>query len=146
MLTVRAMVLDDLGAVGEIECHTLTPWSSASLRQELQVQKGLCLVAEAIEQGVVGWCACRRIWPEAELLRITVALRERKKGVGIALLQHLIRDLQEQNCTALFLEVRVQNKPALRFYYKQGFCKVGLRRGYYSGPQDDAIILKKDIC
>ena len=136
----------DLTAVGEIERDTLTPWSLASLVQELDVRQGLCFVAEASAQRIVGWCACRRIWPEAELVKIAVGERERRKGVGSVLLQHLTGDLQRQSFTALFLEVRAQNKSALCLYNSHGFYKIGMRRAYYSDPQDDALILRKDIC
>jgi ribosomal-protein-alanine acetyltransferase len=139
------MGLDDLGVVGEIERYTLTPWSSASLRQELAVQHGSCFVAEASDQRIVGWCAYRRVWPEAELLKIAVAEQERQKGVGSVLLHHLLGSLQEQRVTILFLEVRAHNRAALSFYNSHGFCKVGVRRAYYCDPQDDALILRKDI-
>ncbi len=139
----------DLGAVGEIERHTLTPWSSASLRQELEVRQGLCLVAEVAEvadQRIVGWCACRTIWPEAELLKLAVAERERRKGIGSAVLQQLVGTLQGQGFTTLYLEVRARNKLAIRLYNSHGFSKVGMRRAYYSDPNDDAVILRRDIC
>jgi len=146
LVTVRAMGPEDLGAVREIERDTLTPWSLASLLQELEVRQGLCFVAEASDQRIVGWCACRRIWPEAELLKIAVAKRERRKGVGSVLLQHLTKDLQRRSFTALFLEVRAQNTSALCLYTSHGFYEVGMRRAYYSDPQDNALILRKDIC
>jgi [ribosomal protein S18]-alanine N-acetyltransferase len=145
-MVVRAMGPEDLDAVEEIERHTLTPWSAASLRQELAVKGGLCFVAEAAERRIVGWCACRRIWPEAELLKIAVAEQERKKGFGTALLQCLIGELQGQGFTVLFLEVRGRNKAALSFYDRHDFLAVGRRRAYYSDPQDDALLLRKDIC
>ncbi len=136
---------EDLGAVGAIECHTLTPWSLASLAQELEIRQGLYCIAEAADREVVGWCACRLISPEAELLKIAVVEQERKKGVGSALLQHLIGDLQRQSVTALFLEVRAKNETAMRFYNSHGFYKVGMRRAYYTDPNDDALVLRKDI-
>jgi ribosomal-protein-alanine N-acetyltransferase len=145
-MLVRAMGPEDLDAVEEIECQTLTPWSLTSLRQELTVQDGLCFVAEDAERSIVGWCACRRIWPEAELLKIAVAQQERKKGFGTALLRCLVGDLQWQGFTVLFLEVRGRNKAALGFYDRHGFLAVGMRRAYYSDPQDDALMLRKNIC
>ncbi len=135
----------DLQDVGEIESQTLTPWSSASLLQELQVVKGVRSVAETDDQRVVGWYACRLIWPEAELLKIAVTKNKRGQGVGTALLRYLLADLQRQSFTALFLEVRSRNKPALAFYNRHCFKQVGRRRGYYSDPQDDALLLRKDI-
>lgn len=136
----------DLGAVFEIERTTLTPWSLASLRQELAVQESRCFVAEGDDQQVVGWCACRKVWPEAELLKIAVVEQERRKGIGNVLLQQLLAYLQEQSFKTLFLEVRSQNRSAIAFYNSHGFYKVGLRRAYYSEPQDDALILRQDIC
>jgi ribosomal-protein-alanine N-acetyltransferase len=145
-MIVRPMEPEDLEAVGEIECQTLTAWSPASLRQELAVRQGLCFVAEATNRSIVGWCACRRVWPEAELLKIAVAQQERRKGFGTVLLQYLVGDLQQQGFNALFLEVRSGNKAARSFYDRHGFCAVGTRPSYYSDPQDDALLLRKDIC
>lgn len=136
----------DLDAVGEIECSTLTPWSLSSLRQELAVRQGRCFVALDECQRVVGWCGCRLVWPEAELLKIAVGEHERKKGRGGVLLQHLLADLQRQSFTVLFLEVRAQNKPAIDLYDSHGFYRVGVRRAYYSDPADDALLLRRDIC
>lgn len=140
------MVAADLGAVSEIERTTLTPWSLDSLRQELAVREGRCFVALDTGQRIVGWYACRRVCPEAELLKITVVEQERKQGIGSILLQHLLADLQGQSFKALYLEVRAQNKPAIALYNSHGFYKVGMRRAYYSEPQDDALLLRKDIC
>jgi ribosomal-protein-alanine acetyltransferase len=140
------MRLEDLAAVGEIEGETPSPWSLFSLRRELAVLQELRFVAEASDLRILGWYCCRRIWPEAELLKIAVTEKQRKKGIGGILLEHLIGDLQGQRITALFLEVRGQNKGALSFYRRHGFCQVGIRPGYYSDPKDDALLLKRDIC
>jgi len=134
----------DLRAVEEIEDCTLSGWSLPSLQRELAVPQGLCLVAEEA-QLVKGWCACRRIWPEAELLRIAVAEQQRKKGVGSLLLHNLCGDLRQQRYSSLFLEVRSQNQAALGFYRRHGFQRVGVRRRYYTEPYDDALLLKLEI-
>lgn len=135
----------DLGAVYEIEHETPSPWSLASLKQELQVGRGRQFVAESSDRRILGWCACRLLWPEAELLKIAVTAGERKKGVGTSLLQHLIGELQGQSYSGLFLEVRANNEPALSFYERHGFLRVGVRSRYYSEPVDDALILKRDV-
>jgi ribosomal-protein-alanine N-acetyltransferase len=136
---------EDLGAVYEIERETPSPWSLVSLEQELQVRRGRQFVAESSDRQILGWCACRLLWPEAELLKIAVTTGERKKGVGTSLLQHVIGELQGQSYSGLFLEVRANNKPALSFYERHGFLRVGIRSHYYSDPVDDALILKRDL-
>jgi ribosomal-protein-alanine N-acetyltransferase len=42
------------------------------------------------------------------------------------------------------LEVRVSNKTAQNLYHKYGFREAGLRRGYYSDNQEDALIMWTD--
>ena len=135
----------DLKAVEDMELHSLTPWSFSSLRQELDFPQGLCLVALTAEGGVSGWCACRRIWPEAELLKIAVIEQRRKRGIGSSLLQHLIENLRHDDFATLFLEVRSQNTAAVSFYHRHGWYQIGVRYGYYVEPKDDALILRKDI-
>lgn len=136
---------EDLDAVAGIENETYSPWSLDSLAQELQVRQGRQLVAESRDLRILGWCGCRQVWPEAELLKIAVTTGERKKGVGTALLACLIGELQNQAYRSLFLEVRAQNQPALTFYKRHGFMQVGLRSRYYSEPTDDALILQRDL-
>lgn len=135
----------DLDAVAGIENETWSPWSLASLGREFQVRQGRQLVAESRDLRILGWCACRQVWPEAELLKIAVTTGERKKGVGTALLARLLGELQNQAYTSLFLEVRAQNQPALTFYKRHGFLQVGRRSRYYSEPTDDALILRRDL-
>jgi ribosomal-protein-alanine N-acetyltransferase len=41
------------------------------------------------------------------------------------------------------LEVRASNRAALALYEGLGYQQVGLRRGYYEKPREDALILQK---
>ena len=135
----------DLAAVAEIENESLSPWSISAIEQELQAQLGRQFIAESPDLGVVGWCACRKVWPEAELLKIAVKLNQREKGIGASLLRHLIEELRVQQFRDLFLEVRSKNQSALAFYKRHEFLQTGLRSQYYSDPVDDAMILKRDL-
>jgi ribosomal-protein-alanine N-acetyltransferase len=47
----------------------------------------------------------------------------------------------------LFLEVAVDNAPAIGLYRAFGFTEEGRRRGYYQGPNGavDALILGRDV-
>jgi ribosomal-protein-alanine acetyltransferase len=136
---------EDLAAVAGIEEENQSPWSLLSLGRELEAGQGTCLVAEASGVGIIGWCCYRTIWPEVELLKIAVSEKQRKKGIGSILLAHLLHDLQRQNYSTLFLEVRAGNTGARSFYQRHGFYQVGMRPNYYSDPPDDALILKRDI-
>ena len=139
------MLETDITAVSALEKESLSPWSLESLAQELATPEAVQYVARAPDAHIVGWCACRVIWPEAELLKIAVKLKCRKGGIGGLLLQHLFETLQKRNVTSLFLEVRSNNQAALSFYKKHGFLHVGARPGYYTDPPDSAMILKKNL-
>ena len=135
----------DLGAVAVIERETLSSWSARSLAEELQIPRTIQCVAESPEGEILGWYACREVWPEGELLKIAVKKLNRERGIGRFLLEHLFWELQKRKITCLFLEVRSGNHTALRFYEKNGFLHVGTRPGYYTDPPDSAMILKKDL-
>lgn len=139
------MIEADLTEVAAIEEENFSPWSAVSLRRELAMRQAIQYVAEVPNRHLVGWCACRVIWPEAELLKIAVRQEFRKSGIGGLLLRHLFDALQKRNITGLFLEVRANNSVALDFYEKHGFCHVGTRPGYYTDPPDSAMILEKNF-
>lgn len=141
------MVAADLDEVAAIERENLSPWSVGSLALELAIRRAIQFVAVTEMPGaqILGWCACRVIYPEGELLKIAVRKKNRESGVGHFLLEHLCHELKKRTVTSLFLEVRSKNRTALRFYEKHGFLTVGTRPGYYTDPPDIAMILKKSL-
>jgi ribosomal-protein-alanine N-acetyltransferase len=143
LYAIRSMRPTDLTAVAALERDTLSPWSITSLEREMGVSKAILLVAEKSDGEVVGWCGCRVIWPEAELMKIAVKLDCRASGVAGGLFEDLFARLQGRNVTSLFLEVRSENRAALSLYKKNGFSQVGIRPRYYVEPDDGALILRK---
>jgi ribosomal-protein-alanine N-acetyltransferase len=135
----------DLAGVAAIENESFSPWSEALLAQELEVSASIQLVAESSGHQLAGWCACRVICPEAELLKIAVKKKNRERGIGRFLLEYLFGELQKRNVTSLFLEVRSNNRTAFNFYERHGFFCVGSRPGYYVDPPDSAMILRKNL-
>ncbi|WP_169309011.1 ribosomal protein S18-alanine N-acetyltransferase [Desulforhopalus sp. IMCC35007] len=138
--------------VERIEQQTFSPWSQSSLIEELHQDRGVVFVAEEAADlcisgidRILGWCACRFCVPEAELLKIAVHTRARRQGLAIHLLKHLEQFLVSKGVDTLFLEVRSQNQSALNLYVKSGFLQVGKRSGYYSNPEDNALIYRKKI-
>ena len=139
------MVATDIAGVAAIENESPSPWAAKSLQEELAVPQGIQLVAESAAGQILGWCACRVISPEGELLKIAVGKKHRECGVGHRLLEHLCSELKHRKVTSLFLEVRSNNRTAIRFYKNHGFLNVGTRPGYYTDPPDLAIILHKRL-
>ena len=136
------MATEDVEAVADLEKQVFSPWNKSLIESELDYASSFALVAEA-SGGLAGWCCCRHVHAEAELLKMTVAEKWRRRCVATRLLQTLERKLQEINVARLYLEVRSKNFPAVAFYNQAGFTVSGRRINYYIQPSDDALILQK---
>jgi len=87
----------------------------------------------------VGYVLVRAIASEAEILHIEVDQRFRKRGLGTLLLAKLLRECEVDTVN---LEVRVSNNGAQALYRKLGFVVTGCRKGYYSRPKEDAVLMQ----
>ena len=83
------------------------------------------------------------ILDEAEVHRIAVAPSMRGRGYGQVLLEDFLDRVQSAGVVTVLLEVRAGNAPAIGLYQKNGFAGIGVRKGYYQNPKEDAQILQK---
>lgn len=126
----------------ERECFS-DPWSENSLAGELTNPLSTWLVAMDGEL-LAGYIGSQAVLGEADMMNLAVAPEYRRRGVGEALTAALVKALQARQVTALTLEVRVSNAPAIALYEKMGFAQVGRRPRYYEKPREDALILRKE--
>ena len=64
--------------------------------------------------------------------------------MGGRILELLEKIASEHNMTALSLEVRESNLPAISLYLKYGFIKNGLRKRYYK-DNENAVLMMKNL-
>ena len=140
-LQIRQYKSDDISAISEIEQLSFKdPFPSYFLSQLADANPVTFLVA-VINDKIVGYAVIDK-WPDQEhLVSIAVIPASRKKGVGQALLDHLIERL---HTGSLKLEVRRSNKAALDLYRKNGFVQTGIAHSYYTDGED-AILMEKVI-
>lgn len=81
---------------------------------------------------------------EAHVMNIAVREDNRQKGLGTKLLQFLVELAKKKEKKCITLEVREDNKPAIKLYEKLNFEIVGKRRRYYDNSVD-AIIMTKSF-
>ena len=82
---------------------------------------------------------------EIEILTILTHPNARGQGKAKALLTHLIQYAKENNVSQIFLEVNIENKPAISLYETMGFIKTGVRKNYYKmkdGSYKDALLYR----
>lgn len=136
------MTAADIEAVCRIEKNEFPdPWDNASVSEELGKDYSRYLVYDECG-AVLGYAGLWCLYETAELVRI--AVREKRKGIGGALMAALIDTAAEAGCERITLEVRADNTPARELYKKYGFKETSARRGYY-GNGVDAIIMEKTL-
>ncbi|MEO0025659.1 MAG: ribosomal protein S18-alanine N-acetyltransferase [candidate division WOR-3 bacterium] len=139
MISIRRMEEGDLDQVLQIEHATFpNPWRRSFFLSDIHRPDGLCIVAEN-ESRVVGYLiAWGRI--EVHIANIAVAAEWRNQGVGTELMRRALQFAASQQAESVFLEVRVSNTGAQRFYRRFGFVPTYVRRGYYENGEDALIM------
>ncbi len=134
------MCVGDVSAVASIEAVSVSSWTAEQVASELLRPMGLALVAVAVNGQVAAWCCAFQTESDAELLKMTVSPKMRRRGLASALMDALCLIFTERNVEQIFLEVRSRNCPALKLYEQHSFKEVGKRKKYYKEPADDALI------
>lgn len=143
-ITIEAMTPADLPEVLAIEQVSFpTPWSRHAFIGELtQNTSAKYIVARWFGQ-IIGYAGMWVIADEAHVTNIAVHPDWRRRRVGDRLLLALEEAAVDHGCVDITLEVRRSNFGAQRLYAKHGFEARGLRRGYYTDNNEDAIIMGK---
>jgi ribosomal-protein-alanine N-acetyltransferase len=92
-------------------------------------------------RNLIGYVFAVIIPDEAHIGNLAVAPSERGRGVAQELLDQLVRDASEAGVTRVTLEVRASNHTARKFYYKNNFIDIAIRKNYYRSPVEDAIVM-----
>ncbi|MCQ2406680.1 MAG: ribosomal protein S18-alanine N-acetyltransferase [Oscillospiraceae bacterium] len=92
---------------------------------------------------VLGYGGFQFVLDEGYILNIAVFPEHRRKNVGRGIMNALENKAKEKQLAFLTLEVREHNGAAISLYTKEGYNEVGRRRGYYTQPSEDAIIMTK---
>lgn len=143
---IRPLRPADIDAAAQIllDSPGAAPWSRAGCAQLLG-QPGLVALVCELNCSILGVIVARQAADEAEILNLAVAPQSRRASRGSALLLAALKEFQQQNVTRAFLEVRDSNAAAIAFYKSHGFVPIGSRKAYYSGPQEDAVLMEKKL-
>lgn len=142
---VRLAAPEDARVLHEIAAAAFhDPWPVSDFAAAA-ADSGLLLLVAVRDGDPAGYIYMRLLDPEAEIYSLAVRPETRRKGVGRALVSRALEICRDRGMERIFLEVRDSNVPAVVLYEALGFVPVGRRRGYYSNPTEDAILMAADV-
>ena len=145
-LIILPMQPEDLPEILTLEAAALSAWNRDQLAAELEQPTGFQFVVRRKGTDRIIAFLCGRVMAdEAEILKLSVAQSERRKGVGRQLLDFVVKFYSEKGVKNCFLELRASNTAARNLYEKEGFSIIGKRNNYYMEPAEDAILMKRKI-
>ncbi len=141
-MTIVPATEADLDAIDEIERHSFPePWPRATFEREL-VQEWARLDVIRERDRIIGFCNYWIVTPEVHLLAIATHPDHRGRGIGRALLDHLLAQARAAGCLLATLEVRRSNAPAIALYEQAGFKLAHVRARYYKDDEDALVMLR----
>jgi ribosomal-protein-alanine N-acetyltransferase len=144
---IRPTTPADIPRMMQLVGHSATAaqWSHKQFERVFgEDPRRLALVIEEAV-GVQGFLVAKEVGGEWEIENIAIAGPARRRGLGTRLLGAFLDQTQAQQATAVFLEVRESNHAARLLYEKWAFVESGRRPGYYTQPQEDAIVYRLSL-
>lgn len=164
---LEPITIDRVPAVCAIERSAFThPWTPANFIDSLAAGYHCqCLVAPTPDDAeaprgaralwnrvtsrgtgetLIGYFVAMKGVDEVHLLNITVAPAFQRQGWAPLMLEALAGWSRGLHAQWLWLEVRASNLRALAVYERNGFRRVGMRKGYYpaqDGAREDAVVM-----
>lgn len=144
-MTIRPLVSGDAKAASALHALSFdTPWNEADMAR--YIAGDLCY--GAFRGGALcAFIVMRVAGDQADIVTIAVHPNDRKHGHGTAVLSAAEAAASARGVTTIFLEVAIDNAPAIALYKARGYHGVGKRPAYYKRPggRVAALILRKDL-
>jgi len=141
--TATITLLDKLFKIEE-QCFDQEAFSKRQLSYLLTDYNTIALVAKT-DKDIAGFIISQVEVEEntefGHIITINVAPNHRHQGTATKLLNEIENLLQKKGITQCRLEVREDNKPAIKLYQKRGYQTVGILENYYG--KKHGLYLKK---
>ncbi|MBR3632278.1 MAG: ribosomal protein S18-alanine N-acetyltransferase [Elusimicrobiaceae bacterium] len=142
-MNIRLAVRTDAPALAVLEQRQprAAGWGEHGFRTELEQPAARIWCAE--DGQIIGFVAVRLAAGQCEILNVAVDPQYTKQGIGYALLQRALADLQACGTEQVSLEAAQDNTAANALYAKAGFAMWGQRKDFYGQGKDAWIWGKK---
>lgn len=139
---MHQLTRNDLPGVLKIETRAFCdPWPEAAFSEEV-LQHARVLDVDDV---LCGYIIYHLVLDEAIILNFAIDPGRHRQGHGTYLLSETLSELEQSGYTRFYLDVRRSNEPAIQLYAKHGFMYLGIRKSYYTDPEEDGIVMGKII-
>ncbi|MDP2172346.1 MAG: ribosomal protein S18-alanine N-acetyltransferase [Candidatus Cloacimonadaceae bacterium] len=140
MPSIRYMQVQDKDQVYRIECEAFsTPWPKDAFEEDSIYDRFILFDGDT----VLGYIFCHSVIDECTIVNFAIDSAYRRQGYGSMLLDHALKATLPKEVKYIYLDVRASNLAAQSIYLKFGFRTIGIRRHYYSQPDEDSLIMQK---
>jgi len=147
-ITIHQATVDDLEALYKIEreCFTVEAFTKEQISYLLETSNAVSLIAQInneIAGFIIGLIHDYGKTRTGHVYTIDVAVKYRRMGVGVRLLEELEQIFIRRKVTVCYLEVRLGNVAARELYRKHGYTEVERIKNYYSRGTHGVRLVKK---
>jgi [ribosomal protein S18]-alanine N-acetyltransferase len=144
---LRDLQLDDLDQLVAIEKQLFGPtaWNKELFIDELNriPASRWYQVLEEHDQ-IIGYVGLAFTSTTADVQTISVVPNQQRSGIGSKLLSLALAAAKQRGAEQVFLEVAVENEPAISLYKNFGFEQISIRPNYY-GPGKNAYVMRREV-
>jgi len=145
VLTLRDYRPEDFEALWQLDQSCFVAgisYSRAELRYYIDRKSAFTILAEEGEQLLGFFIADRDRRGFGHIITIDVDPKQRRKGIGTALMKFAEERLRQAGCKSVFLETAVDNLKALSFYKSHGYSVIKSLPRYYLNSLDGLLMGK----
>lgn len=145
MYTIKKLDIDDAEQLYNIsiECFNRA-WSLDSIESIFKYDYNY-YYGVLLENTLIGYVGIMAVGDEADLINIAVLPEYRGRGLAGILMTYVMKEAVKIGLQRITLEVRQSNKAAIQLYGSFNFNQIDMRKGYYTNPYEDAIIMQTFI-
>lgn len=140
------IVVSRLGAADEADLATVEAIARACFPEAFSASEELArpwarlwAARLARDEVPVGFLVAWHVADELHVLNVATLPAMRRRGLARALMDEALAYATAHHVRIVILEVRRSNRPAIKLYRGLGFTVLGVRPGYYSDNDEDAI-------
>ena len=144
MIIIRKFETNDMFSIIKLASDTLSEKYNPSLFNYFyETYPDGFIIAEKNHK-IIGFIVGLPIDNNAKILMLSVSSKERRQNIASNLLNNFITEITKEDIKNIELEVREDNKKAIKFYKKHGFKVTNKIQNFYQN-KEDALTMKKKI-